>query len=239
MSDFAHIVYQGGDWGNTVSSTVFFRDGSAALTSLMQLGKHTVYHYGHKHVKGWLTNMPELVLIQLTRTFSYSLPAFRTLPPTFQSFPLLYTKSLLTLPFDKTALARLAATAKWSIGGRGYSTQQCTRPQTLGYGLSDSPVGLLAWIYEKLVGWTDKYPWTDDEGVFSPYRRPPRVPVLLTTLYHPWMNSPRVDLHILVFARRTRSDDEDLLRDDGRRCAVHPPAPRLDVRPARCGVLPC
>jgi hypothetical protein len=42
--------------------------------------------------------------------------------------------------------------------------EQATRPQTLGYSLADSPVGLLAWIYEKLVEWTDGYPWTDDEG---------------------------------------------------------------------------
>ena len=46
----------------------------------------------------------------------------------------------------------------------GYLQLQSTRPQTLGYSLSDSPVGLLAWIYEKLVAWTDKYPWTDEEG---------------------------------------------------------------------------
>jgi len=37
----------------------------------------------------------------------------------------------------------------------GYSTQQRTRPQTLGYGLTDSPVGQLAWIVEKLWAWTD------------------------------------------------------------------------------------
>jgi len=41
--------------------------------------------------------------------------------------------------------------------------QQSTQPQTLGYGLADSPAGLLGWIYEKLVNWTDGYPWTDDE----------------------------------------------------------------------------
>jgi len=29
--------------------------------------------------------------------------------------------------------------------------------------LTDSPVGLLAWRYEKLVAWPDAYPWTDDE----------------------------------------------------------------------------
>jgi len=37
----------------------------------------------------------------------------------------------------------------------GYSKQQSTRPQTLGYGLSDSPAGQAAWIYEKLWAWTD------------------------------------------------------------------------------------
>lgn len=42
-------------------------------------------------------------------------------------------------------------------------TVQSTKPQTIGYGLTDSPVALLAWIYEKLVDWTDEYPWTEDE----------------------------------------------------------------------------
>ncbi len=37
----------------------------------------------------------------------------------------------------------------------GYSTQQRTRPQTVGYGLTDSPVGQLAWILEKFWAWTD------------------------------------------------------------------------------------
>ncbi|ULN34431.1 epoxide hydrolase family protein [Mycolicibacterium smegmatis] len=37
----------------------------------------------------------------------------------------------------------------------GYMKQQSTRPQTLGYGLTDSPVGQLAWIVEKFWSWTD------------------------------------------------------------------------------------
>jgi len=37
----------------------------------------------------------------------------------------------------------------------GYSTQHATRPQTVGYGLTDSPVGQMAWIVEKCHGWTD------------------------------------------------------------------------------------
>ncbi|GAB7328362.1 hypothetical protein MBLNU13_g00350t1 [Cladosporium sp. NU13] len=39
-------------------------------------------------------------------------------------------------------------------GHRGYSLQQSTRPQTLGYGLADSPVAQAAWIYEKYVDWS-------------------------------------------------------------------------------------
>jgi pimeloyl-ACP methyl ester carboxylesterase len=37
----------------------------------------------------------------------------------------------------------------------GYSKQQSTRPQTLGYGLADSPAGQAAWILEKFWAWTD------------------------------------------------------------------------------------
>ncbi len=37
----------------------------------------------------------------------------------------------------------------------GYSKQQSTRPQTIGYGLVDSPVGQAAWILEKFCSWTD------------------------------------------------------------------------------------
>jgi len=37
----------------------------------------------------------------------------------------------------------------------GYFHEQSTKPQTLGYGLSDSPVGLLAWIVEKFNTWGD------------------------------------------------------------------------------------
>jgi epoxide hydrolase len=37
----------------------------------------------------------------------------------------------------------------------GYSTMHRTRPQTIGYALTDSPAGLAAWITEKLMSWTD------------------------------------------------------------------------------------
>ncbi|PZU17535.1 MAG: epoxide hydrolase [Shinella sp.] len=37
----------------------------------------------------------------------------------------------------------------------GYSILQASRPQTLGYGLADSPVGQAAWIFEKFQAWSD------------------------------------------------------------------------------------
>ena len=37
----------------------------------------------------------------------------------------------------------------------GYAKEQATKPQTLGYGLADSPAGQLAWVVEKFHTWTD------------------------------------------------------------------------------------
>jgi pimeloyl-ACP methyl ester carboxylesterase len=43
----------------------------------------------------------------------------------------------------------------FSSNETGYSKQQSTRPQTLGYGLADSPIAQAAWILEKFRAWTD------------------------------------------------------------------------------------
>jgi pimeloyl-ACP methyl ester carboxylesterase len=53
---------------------------------------------------------------------------------------------------EKDALAGLQHYRNWDSG---YSKQQSTRPQTLCYGLVDSPVGQAAWILEKFWSWTD------------------------------------------------------------------------------------
>jgi epoxide hydrolase len=54
--------------------------------------------------------------------------------------------------FEQRSLADLGDTAEW---GLGYASEQSTRPQTVGYGLVDSPVGQCAWIAEKYWAWTD------------------------------------------------------------------------------------
>ena len=55
-------------------------------------------------------------------------------------------------PAELKALAALKHYQDWDSG---YSKQQQTRPQTVGYGLVDSPVGLAGWIFEKMWAWTD------------------------------------------------------------------------------------
>jgi pimeloyl-ACP methyl ester carboxylesterase len=51
--------------------------------------------------------------------------------------------------------AGLAALQNYVDNESGYSNQQATRPQTLGYGLADSPAGQAAWIIEKFKVWAD------------------------------------------------------------------------------------
>ena len=55
-------------------------------------------------------------------------------------------------PDELEALSRSQARM---IKGTGYQAIQGSKPQTLGYGLTDSPVGLAAWISEKFQHWTD------------------------------------------------------------------------------------
>jgi pimeloyl-ACP methyl ester carboxylesterase len=49
----------------------------------------------------------------------------------------------------------------WDLTERGYSAIQSTKPQTVGYGLNDSPAGLAAYLGEKWHSWSDVTP-TDD-----------------------------------------------------------------------------
>lgn len=61
-------------------------------------------------------------------------------------------KGAPTAPEELRAIERLQ---HYLAVDSAYSNQQKTRPQTVGYGLTDSPVGQLAWILEKFWAWTD------------------------------------------------------------------------------------
>jgi len=86
----------------------------------------------------------------------------RAQAPTFTSQPALALQHAVT-PYTE-AESKGIERSEWFLNeGQAYRQLQSTKPQTLSYAFADSPVALLAWIYEKLIDWTDGYPWTDDE----------------------------------------------------------------------------
>ena len=62
--------------------------------------------------------------------------------------------SVRNQPLDADEKAWTEATNKRRARETGYQQIQGTKPQTLSYGLTDSPTGLAAWILEKFHGWT-------------------------------------------------------------------------------------
>ncbi|CAE6416672.1 unnamed protein product [Rhizoctonia solani] len=88
--------------------------------------------------------------------------------PTLLKNPIMTLKTALGLAglpggYPKDEIDGIAKAQEFLTSGAGYQKIQGTRPQTLAVGLTDSPVGLLAWIAEKLHVWTDSYPWTPEE----------------------------------------------------------------------------
>ena len=76
---------------------------------------------------------------------------------------------------ERAALASLEHYRQWDSG---YSTQQATRPQTVGYGLVDSPAAQAAWIVEKFWSWSDHQGHPEDS---FPRER------LLDNVMHYWL----------------------------------------------------
>lgn len=71
------------------------------------------------------------------------------------NMPLVYPRAEQLNDMTPAEQAAVAALGQHRDSGMGYSALQSTRPQTLGYGLADSPAGQAAWIYEKMWAWTD------------------------------------------------------------------------------------
>jgi len=101
-------------------------------------------------INGWLAaDAPERLI------------ALHTLMPTFPP-PVIGAD---VRPLSEAEQAFAALQERWQRDEGGYGLIQETRPQTLAYGLHDSPVGLAAWILEKWRAWTD--PAGDLERHFS------------------------------------------------------------------------
>ena len=82
---------------------------------------------------------------------------------------------------EQQALADMGAYVE---KGSGYSKQQSTYPQTLAYGLADSPVGQMAWVVEKFYMWTD----CEVDGVKHPENVLTRDELLHNVMLY-WLNN--------------------------------------------------
>lgn len=92
---------------------------------------------------------PKLVIAQHLNMFPVN-------PPTPFKAPLAYARwclaSIIYSPFERESLN---FRRNFELDQMGYLEQQKTRPQTLGFALGDSPIGLLAWFVEKFHDWVD------------------------------------------------------------------------------------
>jgi pimeloyl-ACP methyl ester carboxylesterase len=104
--------------------------------------------------------------------------------------------------------AYLQRNEMWWQGEGGYKAIQSTKPQTLGYGLNDSPAGLAAWILEKWRSWGDSR--GDLNHRFSP-------DFLLTTLTIYWATQT------ITSSMRDYFDNRWYGADIGPRDFVHAP----------------
>ena len=93
---------------------------------------------------------------------AYHITSAMPAEPTATTYPELHARVKAT-PLSESEIAGLRRTESFSKEGSGYLREQSTKPQTIGYSFADSPVGLLAWIYEKMHDWSNMYTWTDDE----------------------------------------------------------------------------
>lgn len=82
--------------------------------------------------------------------------------PGFWQYPLLAIEHFFK-PYTEREKQGLERRKWFTEESSGYRALQETKPTTPSYAMDDSPVALLAWLYEKLHDWSDNYPWTNDE----------------------------------------------------------------------------
>jgi pimeloyl-ACP methyl ester carboxylesterase len=105
----------------------------------------------------------------------------------FLRAPLLFLKFLI-LPWTAAEKKGLGKGRRYIVDGNGYYRIQATRPLTMAYLLSDSPAGLLGYVWEKLRLWSENADeaFTDDEVLdwMSVYWFSKAGPGASVTIYH-------------------------------------------------------
>lgn len=98
-----------------------------------------------------------------------------------------------TAPLSSDERAYQQVQHAWQTDQSGYMAMQTTKPQTLGYGLNDSPIGTAAWILDK---WHD---WTVEPG--QPLERSFTVDQLLATVSIYWLTETLNSANRLYYER--------------------------------------
>jgi pimeloyl-ACP methyl ester carboxylesterase len=138
----------------------------------------------------------------VTRTLGILYPDFvlashinmvRALAPSFTSHPVTALQHATT-PYTEAEKKGMQRSEWFTTQGQAYRQLQATKPQTLSYAFADSPVALLAWIYEKLIDWTDGYDWTDDE--------------ILTWISIYWFSTAGPNAHIRIYYEASHNPTE-------------------------------
>ncbi len=125
---YGRYVSQGGDWGAVVTD-VMGRQAPGGL-----LGIHVTTLLGAIE-RPPTPDMQTAVPPEVAKALKYGEPA----------------------PAGLSAEETIAyeGSRNFAARGSGFRAMNSTRPQTIGYSLADSPVGLAAWFYEKFAEWTD------------------------------------------------------------------------------------
>lgn len=120
--------------------------GAAPMGRLLHRLMTEVLGYGRYAIRG--SDFGESVMTQIAAAHPEAVIGTHAAGP---------TPVLGEVPDDLTAEERryVEAVRRWREQERGYAAVQATRPQTLAYGLNDSPVGLAAWLVEKFRAWSD------------------------------------------------------------------------------------
>lgn len=136
--------------------------------------------------------------------------------------------------YEKNSLDRFR---EWKKNGTAYVQIQQSKPLTLAVGLHDSPMGLLAWIADKILDWSDSFPrnpegykWSNDElitwaliqyfgdaGPAGPFQM---VRGFLSSYFScfgrteevflPHLTSPETNSLLLILSRRSYADSDIL-----------------------------
>ncbi|KAF3390248.1 putative epoxide hydrolase [Penicillium rolfsii] len=130
-----------------------------------------VLHYPRFVTQGgdfgsFITRSIAIQFPQLVR--AQHLNMFPVPPPTFTSAPLAFLRwCFAAVTYSDFERQALAVRENFEKDQSGYLELQKTRPQTLGFALGDSPIGLLAWFVEKFHDWGDVYEEFSDTDIIT------------------------------------------------------------------------